>query len=458
MNRFFDVVTIQKGLPKLFVDITGAVIQIFFGLVLLSLYHPFFLFFSIFLVTVVIAIFYITGPKGLSTNIVESKYKYKIAFWLEELARTIDAFKQAGSTNLPVQKMDELVNNYLYYRKAHFKVLITQFINMVALKTLVTGGLLIIGTTLVVNKDITLGQFVASEVIIILVVGAVEKLIVSIDVVYDLLTGVDKVANITDLEIENSDGLRVSLHEIKEGLHIRTKDLKFKYPDNNEYTLQGIDFEIHPGESVCIAGPNDAGKHTLMRVLTGILEPYEGLITLNNLSLRDLSLFSIRNAINKHLSHEEIFDGTILDNITMGRKQIHYADVMWALDNIGLSDYIAALPDGLYTHVGAIGKKMSSGVIAKLLLARSVASKPKLLIVNDFSEHIQKSEKLKILSFLQEKSNGWTLMILSVNDDPVLLSSCDKILLMSEGKIAAQGSYEQLLSDPIFQNLVFKSR
>ncbi|MCU0446900.1 MAG: ABC transporter ATP-binding protein/permease [Microscillaceae bacterium] len=458
MNRFFDIVTIQKGLPKLFVEITGAVIQIIFGLILLSLYHPFFLIFSVFLVGIVTAIFYLTGPNGLRTSIVESKYKYKIAYWLEELARTLTAFKQAGNTSLPLQKMDELVNNYLYYRKSHFKVLLTQFTNIVAFKTLITGGLLIIGTLLVVDRQITLGQFVASEVIIILVVGSVEKLIVSMDVIYDLLTGVDKVGYLTDIPLERTDGLRIPLDSDQRGVHISGKHLKYKYPGGVDYTLQGLDFEIQAGESVCIAGPADAGKHTLVKILLGSLDSFEGILTLNHLSIRDLDLGTVRDYINKTLDLDEIFDGTILDNITMGRNNISYKDVIWAIDSVGLSEYIASLKEGLHTHIGASGKKLSGGVLTKLLLARSVASRPKLLIVNDFSEHIHKSEKLKILSFLREKSNGWTLIILSVNDDPILLSSCDKIILMNDGKIAAKGSYEQLLSDKNFQNLIFKGK
>jgi ABC-type bacteriocin/lantibiotic exporter with double-glycine peptidase domain len=458
MNRFFDVITIQKGLPKLFVDITGAVIQIIFGLILLSLYHPFFLMFSIFLVLFVTMIFYFTGSRGLETSIKESSYKYKIAYWLEELARTVYAFKQAGNTNLPMQQMDNLVNSYLYHRREHFKVLITQFINIVAFKTLITGGLLILGTILVVDRQITLGQFVASEVIIILVVGSVEKLIVSLDTVYDLLTGVEKVATITDLPIERQSGLRINLTENEKGLHLRAKELKYRYKGNDNYTLKNVNFEITPGESVCIAGPNDSGKHTLVKVLTGFLSDYEGLITINGLSLHDLNLASLRDVVNKHLTFDEIFDGTILDNIAMGRSNIHHSDVIWAIESVGLTDYIASLPKGFSTHIGFSGKKLSSGIVAKLLLARSVSSRPKLLIVNDFSEHIPKNEKLKILSFLQEKSNGWTLIILSVSDDPLLLSSCDKILLMSKGEVMAEGSYEKLLSNPIFQSLIFKGR
>lgn len=454
MNRFFDVVTIQKGLPKLFVDITGSLLQIFFGLILLSLYHPFFLIFSILLIGFVAAIFYITGPNGLRTSIIESKYKYKIAYWLEELSRTFKSFKLAANTNLPLQKMDELVNNYLFYRKAHFKVLLTQFINIVAFKTIITGGLLIIGTILVVERQISLGQFVASEVIIILVVNSVEKLVVSLDVIYDLLTGVDKVAAITDLPVEDNKGLRLNLHTFEEGVHIQAKDLKYKYSDNSVHSLKNIEFEILPGESICLAGANNSGKHTLMKILSGITYNYEGILTLNHISVRDINKNVVRSIVGKSLSESDIFDGSILDNITMGRNDISYNDVVWAIGKLNLINTIAELPDGLYTHIGASGRKLSSGTLIKILLARSVVFKPKLLIVNDFSEHIPTNEKMQILSFLQDKSNGWNLIIVSVNDDPVLLASCDRILLMKEGVILTQGKYDKLISDAHFQKFI----
>ncbi len=454
MNRFFDIVTIQKGLPKLFVDISGAIIQILFGLILLSLYHAYFLIFSIVVVVVISMILYITTPAGLRNAIYASKYKYKVVYWLEELARTLDAFKQAGTTHLPLQKMDELVNKYLYHRKSYFKVLVTQFFNVVAFKTLVTGGTLVIGTTLVVDRDITLGQFVAAEVIIILVVGSVEKLIISMETVYDLLVGVDKLAHLTDLPLERNDGFRMPLLQHSEGLELHVKNLKYKFEGNTDYTLKGVDFDIKAGEVVCIAGANDSGKHTLMKILLGSLEDFEGNIVVNGFSLRDLNLDTIRDHINKHLNLEEIFDGSILENITMGRAQIHYTDVMWAIEHVGLAEYIGSLPEGLATHIGATGRKLSGSIVAKIILARSVSSKPKLLIINDFSEHIQKTEKLKIMSFLREKSNGWTLIILSVDDDALLFASADKIIIMSDGKVVAQGNYEELLGNKTFQKFV----
>ena len=246
VNRFFDVMTIQKGLPKLLIDLSSSAIQILFGLLLISLYHPFFVFFGLTLLASLTVIFYYTGPRGLQSSIYESKYKYKVAQWLEELARALPSFKLAGNTDLPIRRTDYYVNNYLKNRKTHFNVLVTQFSFIVLFKALITGGLLIMGTILVVDRQITLGQFVAAEIVIILVLNAVEKIIMYMDVVYDLLTAVDKVAHVTDIPIEKTGGLDFAKTD-RAGLSIRTKDLSYRYAGADDYALQHINLNITPG-------------------------------------------------------------------------------------------------------------------------------------------------------------------------------------------------------------------
>ncbi|MEM8896168.1 MAG: ABC transporter ATP-binding protein, partial [Bacteroidota bacterium] len=151
MNRFFDVLTIQKGLPKLLVDLSSAVLQIVFGLILLAFYHPFFVFFGLGLVTVLVLIFYWTGPSGLRSSIMESKYKYKVVYWLEELARTVNSFKLAGNTHLPMKKADDTVNNYLKNRSTHFRILISQYSYIILFKFFVTGGMSITSKLPMIN-------------------------------------------------------------------------------------------------------------------------------------------------------------------------------------------------------------------------------------------------------------------------------------------------------------------
>ena len=204
MNRFFDILTIQKGLPKLLIDLTAAAVQIIFGIILLSIYHPVFLVFGLFTVLMVLAVALLNGRKALKTSLNESKYKYKVVGWLEDIARDLAFYRQQHADLEPIDRMDELVANYLKYRNEHFSVLKRFYGNAVAFKTILTGGLLIVGTALVVSRGMTMGQFVAAEVMIVLITSSVEKLTMNIDVVFDLLTAVEKMGVVTDLPLEET--------------------------------------------------------------------------------------------------------------------------------------------------------------------------------------------------------------------------------------------------------------
>ena len=452
MNRFFDVLTLQKGLPKLLIDLTTGAMQIFFGLLLLSFYHPFFVFFGLVLVGTLALIFYMTGPKGLRTSIKESKFKYKVVYWLEELARTINSFKLSGNTTLPIKKTEYNVNSYLKNRKAHFKVLINQYMYIILFKAVITGGLLIIGTVLVIQREITLGQFVASEVIIILILGSVEKIILYMEVVYDMLTAVDKIAHVTDLPLEKSGGIDMSNNLNGKGFSIDVHNLKYKYPDAGKYALNGINLKIQPGEKVCISGGDESGKTTLTNTLSGLHYGYEGIVTINNISLRDLDLTNLRDLIGKNVSQEDIFDGTILENILVGKPHAMPERAIESIRMVGLDQIINQMPEGLNTHIVSGGKGFSSSFINRLILARCLAKKPRLLILNDYFMSFQKSDKLELIGLLTKKEHNWTL--LAISNDPIIMAACDTVILMEGGNVKARGSYEELLKNDAIKNII----
>ena len=449
MNRFFDIVTVQKSLPKILIDITGAILQILLGIMLLSFYHPFFIAFGFLTILIVALIIYFNGPKGLQTSLVESKYKYKVAQWLEDIARSLYTFKLSGTGNLPMEKMDGLVNSYLVYRKKHFKILKIFFWNAVWFKTLVIGGLLILGTFLVVDRQISLGQFVATEIIIVLLTSSVEKLIQSIDNIFDALTAVEKLGYVTDMPLEREQGFRFAPQDFKDGLHLEVKDLRYRFEGREKYALDGITFSLKPGESVCVTGSNGSGKNTLLRVLSGLLTEYQGGITFNGISLRDLNVASLRSYIEQNITVDDIFEGSILENITMGRDQISLADLEWTLNLLNLTDAISKLPDGLSSMMLPGGRRYSESFIAKITLARCIVTRPKILMVNDVLYSSTESERRRLIQKLTKKGVPWSLLILT--NDPMLMQHCDRVLVLDKGKAIADGSYEEVRNHPVFR-------
>lgn len=443
MNRFFDVLTLQKGLPKILIDLSTGIIQILFGLLLLSFYHPFFVVFGLGLLGLLFLIFYLTGPKGLKSSIKESKYKYKVVYWLEEMARTLYSFKLAGNTILPLRKTDYLVNNYLENRGYHFKVLISQYSFILLFKALITGGLLILGTILVVNREITLGQFVASEVIIILVLASVEKIIMYMDVVYDMLTAVDKISHVTDLPLENSGGIDIPEAQLKDGYHVVMEDVSYTYPQANTPSLKNITLDIPKGKSLCISGGSGAGKTTLTNIIAGIHQNFTGLMTYNEFSLRDLDTTYIRDRIGKNVSQEDLFEGTILENILVGKPTSDISNALDAIKEVGLMEAINRMPEGLNTQVLGGGKGFSSSFVNKLVLARCLAKRPAMLILNDFFNNFTKGERLKLIETLTSKEKKCTLVV--VSNDPLIMAACDKVLFLEKGEAKAIAPFEELI-------------
>jgi ABC-type bacteriocin/lantibiotic exporter with double-glycine peptidase domain len=438
MNRFFDVLTVQKALPKFLIDLTGAVLQIVFGLLLLSFYHPFFIAFSFFVIFVFFTIVRLNGRKGLETSIKESKYKYRVVAWLEGMAGTLFSFKTAGATNLPIQRMDGLVTNYLTYRTKHFKILQGFYYYALIFKVLVIGGLLVLGTYLLVNRQISLGQFVASEIVIVLLTGAVEKLFLSIDVVFDLLTAVDKLGYVSDLPLEKDGGL--TFKTPKEEMALKAR---YTYAGAAKAALKNINLDVKSGERICITGQNGSGKHTLLKVLSGILSSYEGSVMYNGISLRDLDMNLLRTHVSMNFPNQEIFDGTILENLTMGRGGITLEQLQEVLDKLNLTDEISSLPEGLSTPIISGGRRFSLSFVTKIALARCLLTQPKLMLYTDALREIERNERLRIIDLLTNSSNNWTLLVLS--NEPEFMGACDRVIVMNEGEIIAEGPYKSVL-------------
>lgn len=450
MNRFFDVVTLQKGLAKILVDFSTAIIQIVFGVILLSFYHPYFIFLGLILMLVLVVIVWLTGHKGIDTSIKESKYKYKLVAWLEEMARSLSTFKLVGHTNLPMDRTNNYVSNYLKARREHFKVLMTQYFSFVGFKTFITGGLLVLGCILVVQQEINIGQFVASEIIIILIMNAVEKIMIKLDTVYDVMTSLDKIGQVTDLPTEEIEGIKLSELPLNGGLSVQAKNLSYKFRNSRNVALQNINFTIQPSEHVCLSGFTISGKTTLINILLGLLPSYEGSLTFNGISLHDLHKGDLRSLIGDNISKEQVFDGTLLDNITLGRE-LPMSDILWAIEEAGLTEFVHSLPEGLHAYLTGGSLHLPTSESRKIVMARSLVQRPKLLIIDNYWAGMAKTEKEEFLHLLTSSQFTWTIII--VSNEREVMQLCDRVLVLQDGYLAANGSYEEIKHLDVLQEL-----
>ncbi len=435
VNRFFDTFTIQKGLSKLLLDVPLALLQILLCLILLGLYHPFFIAFGFLLVILLYVIFRFTGKQGLSTSLTESNYKYAVAHWLEELGRSAGTFKLIGDTTLPMSRTDQLVDGYVTARRSHFRILLSQYTAMVVFKVIVTLSLLALGGMLVMREQMNLGQFVAAEIVILLLMNAVEKIILSIESVYDVLGALDKIGFVTDLPLERKEGISVLSTDPDKGLDVRLTNVGFHSHWNKKHVLEGIDLHLAAGEKVCLSGQNASGKTTLLRILAGAMEAHEGNIQFDGHPLNSLDMDQARSIVGDSLNDEDVFAGTVMENITVGRAWVKEEDVMEACTVTGLFDQMAQLPEGLLTRLDPQGSRLPKSLVKRIIQARCIAGKPRFILLEDSLQNWDMKDREQLLGWITAPERPWTL--LAVSNDPWLQQRCTRMLVLKNGRITA---------------------
>ena len=432
-NRFFDTLTIQKGTSKLLIDFSTALLQILFGILLLSLYHPFFIFFGILLSILLFSIFRFSYYPGLSSSLKESKYKYKVVSWLQEIARNNFSFRKQENFEYALEKNNSLVTEYINYREKHFKVIKRQYTQLIIFKVIITASLLLIGGYLVLNQKMNIGQFVAAEIIILLVLSSIEKIIIGLESLYDVLTSVEKIGQIADLKMEDTS--EADADYCFTNISITTENLRFKYPDSTDDILSQISLQIEPSEKIYLDGVNGSGKTTLIRILSGFIQPSSGSFFINDDTYRKIDLSQYRSQISTITQGETPFEGTVLENITLNNPTISNEDIKWAIESVQLGDYIKTLPNGLETKIFPDGRQLSSSNAQKILLARSIASKPKILFYEDPLDKMDEIAAKEIIDFITNPSNKWTVIVSSKNN--YWKKKCTRKITMNNGHIIA---------------------
>lgn len=436
VNRFFDTVSLQKGIEKILLDIPTALIQIIFGIVLLSFYHPVFIGFGSVLLLLLYIILRSTLPNGFSASMQASDYKYKTASWLEEISRSIKSFKYSRGTSLNVEKTDVLVTSYLNSRTAYFNILLAQFWSLIGFKVIITAAMLIVGVVLLVDQQINIGQFIAADIVIITVMNSIEKLIINLDNVYDALTSIEKMDKVTGAEVEKS-GTEL-INKTGEAIRVRFSNVSFHYPDG-ENVLQNVNFLLHPGEKLCIMGNSGSGKSTALRLLTGAFRNFEGSVLINDIPIGNYNVGSLRASTGILLSQQDIFQGTLWENITMGNKDISIAEITDTLKLCGLTSFLESLPEGLDTPLDPTGKRLPMKIRQGILLARALIGHRKLVLLEDPFHGLEEKNKQEVLNFLRNDTES-TVIITST--DIEVAKNCDKVLYLNRGVAESFGSWD----------------
>jgi len=460
VNRFFDVLTVQKVVALMLLDGLGLVVSAFIGLAVVGFYSPLLLAFSVGLLLVTVLAVFVLGRGGITTQINESIAKYEVASQLEDLSRAPLAHKAAG-LHFALERVDARARNYLDHREAHFRILIRQIVFSLSFQATAMAAVLGLGGFLVIQEQLTLGQLVATELIIGTLVGSLAKLGTKhIEAWYDLMAAVDKLGHLFDLPLERSDGAVLPLSAVStteaptreqvesQGLRatpaatpgvmlprpaaLRIRDVSFAY-EGRPPVLKGVNLALEPGERVALVGRGGSGKSTLAELLFGLREPRTGVVELDGFALSDLRLDTIREhvALARDL---EALEGTVLDNVKLGRNWVDLEAVRDALDRVGLHDDLTTVwSEGLYLTLSSSGAPLAKGQLRRLTLARALAGQPRLLVIDETLDGLDIETRAPILEMLTDRSNPWTLLVITHDAD--VAAACDRVVTLDQGRV-----------------------
>ncbi|MFT4512562.1 MAG: putative ABC transport system ATP-binding protein [Planctomycetota bacterium] len=422
VNRFFDTITVQKSSSKLFLELTNIVLTTVVGLAVLSFYHPFFLMFAIGLLVAVAILIFGFGVGGVRTAVTESVAKYEVAAWLQELARNTTAFCTKGGAEFAAERANQLVSTYVTARRRHFRVLFRQICSSYGLQIFAGTTVLAIGGWLVIDQQLTVGQLIASELIVTAVVANITKLGSVLETWYDVCAASDKLGHLVDLPLERQTG-ELLTHNAP-GVAVHLESVRCSASENTELgNLHDLTLTVKPGERVALTGAAGGDSSLLLDVLYGLREPIAGHVTVNGLDLRQLRLDQTRDEF--ALVHgTEIVDGSIIDNLRFGREEVSPTDVRDALIDVGLWDEIMTLPQGLETELTTGGGPLTAGQATRLMLARAILGEPRLLLLDGPLDALTPSNRETVLKRLFDKRHQWTVLIATNNSD--VIAACDR--------------------------------
>lgn len=425
VNRFFDVLTVQKSASTLLIDGITIFLQIIIGMVLLGFYHQYLLGFDLVLIVGMIIIF-VLGIGAIRRAIAESWAKYAVANWMEEIARHPLAFKLGGGSKLAFKQADELTVHYLKTRQAHFNTVKRQVAFSLALQTIANGMLLAVGGYLVIQQQLSLGQLVAAEIVVSMVVASFTKLGKQLESYYDMVAALDKLGILLELPLERDSGVELPVNP--EGASIRFHDVGFHYPNNTRMVVTHFSDHIEPGQRVALIGLNGSGKTTLAELLFGLREPDYGHIEVNSMDLRDVKLDDYREKA-ALVGGVEIFSGSVFENLRMGRN-LTVEEIREALGSVGLLDDILALPKGLQTELRTGGRPLSLGQAKRLVIARAILSKPQLLIIDELLDDLDETSRRIVLPVILNRQSPWTLVV--TTHSQAIADLCDKAIALGD--------------------------
>ena len=429
VNRFFDLVTLQKMGAKLLIDGSGVILQASTGLLILSFYHPLMLGLSVVLFGTMAVVSFTLGRHAPRTALRESTAKYELAYWMEELVRHDSVFRTTAGRSLAAERADALASSWVAARRHHYRTVFRQLAAALGLQVVVNSLVLALGGFLVVAGELTLGQLVASEIIVAAVVAAFARLARYFESYYDVLAAVEKVGGMIDLPLEPGDQPQPRGFEAG-AASVEASELSCSR--GGERVLEEVSLRLEPGDRAALVADSEQSVGVLLETLAGLRTPASGWVALEGEDLRNRLPQDVADDV-ALLRGAEILPATIRENLTVARREATTDELRGALDAVGLLQAVRALPDGMDAMLGPDGFPLSRSQSTLLVIARALVAGPRLVLIDDTSLPLDPEVRKPALDALLQPAAPWTVLVAS--RDQTVLEQCDATFRLEGGRL-----------------------
>ncbi|MBV6625046.1 MAG: peptidase domain-containing ABC transporter, partial [Rivularia sp. (in: Bacteria)] len=297
------------------------------------------------------------------------------------------------------------------------------------------------GAKLVIENNFTVGQLVAFQMLSGRVTGPLLRLVQLWQNLQQVLLSVDRIGDILNVSPEAEPGSGLVLPPLQG--EVAFDQVFFRYKENTEPVLKGISFKVEPGQFIGIVGRSGSGKSTLSKLLQRLYLIESGRILIDGFDVKSVDLASLRQQIGVVLQEDFLFNGSILENITLGNPEISAEQVVQAARMAVAHDFISELPKGYESNVGERGTALSGGQRQRVALARLFLLQAPILVLDEATSALDSETEQQVLQNLQSTTQDKTVFLIAHRFAP--LKRADMILVMEKGIIVERGTHDELL-------------
>ena len=432
VNRFFDVITIQKSLPKILIKSFTLILQTIAGLILVAFYHPILLVFSLLIIISIILIWKSFCKKGFITKFYSSRRKYDMAGWLEDIARNNSLFKSEIGQKYAIFKTDFLTEQYLEERKSHFSQLFAQFSLMLALYAVASSLLLIIGGYLVTKGQLSIGQLVASELILSTTLYGISQLGRDFETFYDIVGACEKLSQFYNIPQENTGVEKIDTDHI---------DIKFNHVVDIYFEREfKFNFSLKHHKNYIISTHNLSSQKILIELLYCLRKPVRGTLEFNNIEIENIDIANLRSKI-ALIDNSSFIEGNIEEYLTFNNKNISKKLINEVLQVTGLDKALQRFNEGLNLRIIPTGYPLSESEKILLKIARALLQEPKIIIITEVLDMLGLKTRQNMIKFLTKNHNSTVIYFSNRRDD---MHDFDEYIFIDEDRTHNFKSIDEL--------------